>query len=98
MNRSDPRGVPSTGCAAADCALSASEFAFAASARSESVGTRPNSLRNTVKGFWSRLSENDADTDVRYGENSAVSLSVLPRKSEYWLEKSNPGRRSDRSE
>ena len=99
-NRSGPRTVPATGWAAEFSARIRAASACAAAFFAESVGGggAPNSLRNTTSGFWSRLSENDAEIAIRYGLNSAVSLNVLPWKSEYWLEKSNPGRRSERSE
>ena len=59
---------------------------------------RPNKRVSAANGFCSRLRRNDAAMFVRYGLNSAVSLSVLPKKSEYVLEKSKPGKRSERSE
>src|SRR5215831_7188184 len=98
--RSGPRTVPATGCAAAFSARTRDASASAAAFFAESVGGggAPNSFRNTVNGLLSRLNVNDAEIDVRYGLSSAVSLSVLPRNKEYWLEKSKPGRRSERSE
>src|SRR5262249_50214938 len=94
------RTVPATGWAAAFSALILAAALSAAAFFAESVGGGgpPKILRSAVSGLLSRLKLKPADMAMRYGLNIAVSLVVLPRKSEYVLEKSNPGRRSERTE
>src|SRR6185503_12051021 len=82
-----PRALPATGCDAS-CRMSASSR-WPCSGVGDAVGrssagtARPKSRVNTANGLLPRLRFSVAETDSRYGLNSAESLTGSPLKSEY---------------
>src|SRR5437868_6714824 len=87
-NRSPLVLTPATGCAAKSRAAAASRLespvvSAGATGACCAVGAAlPKSFVRTANGFWSRDSVSDAVMPSRYGLNTAVSLVVLPWKSE----------------